>query len=148
MNMQSGLTLIEIIVALAMLAIIGVVGFVALNPAGQIGTARNNQRTSNINTILIAIRENIADTRTGIFNCTAGDIPTSSKKMASGAGNYDLAGCLLGNHYIDALPHDPSASSSHYISNSDYDTGYFVIKNASTGKITVSAPYAEFGKVI
>ena len=141
------MTLMEIVVAVAIMAIIGVVGFVALNPAGQIGTARNNQRKSNIQTILNGISENIADTRTGLFNCTSGDIPSSSKKMAVGAGNYDTAGCLV-PIYLSTMPFDPSASSAHYISNSDYDSGYLVIKNASTGKVTVSAPSAEFGKVI
>jgi hypothetical protein len=46
------------------------------------------------------------------------------------------------------MPFDPSASGAHYASNSDYDTGYNVIRNASTSQVTVSAPSAELGATI
>jgi len=142
-----GVTLIEIIVAMAIVVIVGVVGVVALNPGGQFATARNNQRIAHVNTILNSIRLNIADTRTGVFTCAAGDIPTTTKKMAGGALNYDIAPCLVPT-YAFTLPFDPSAPGAHYTTNSDYDTGYNVLKNASTGQITVSAPAAELGKTI
>ena len=146
--MRKGLTLIEIVVALALAAIIFAGAFSALNPGGQLATARNGQRTAHVNTLVNAIRSNIVDNRTGKFVCAgAGDIPTSSKKMAVGAGNYDVAPCLVPT-YIFAMPFDPSASGARYVSNSDYDTGYFVIKNATTGQVTVSAPSAELGKMI
>ena len=151
---RSGITIIEIVIALAILVMVAVLGLVALNPAGQLGNARNNQRIANVNTILLSIRTNLSDSRTGVFNsgngsgvCAAGDLPTSSKKMAVGAGNYDIAGCLAPT-YLAVLPFDPSAPGAHYASVSDYDTGYYLIKNASSGLVTISAPSAEFGKVI
>lgn len=142
------MTIIEIVVAVAIMTLIGVIGITALNPAGQLASARNNRRTTDLQIIWNGIKSNISDSRTGIFNCTSGDIPTSTKKMAVGVGNYDIAGCLLANHYLDAIPRDPSASSSYYNSESDYNTAYNVVKNASSGIVTVSAPNAESGKSI
>lgn len=145
--MRSGFTIIEFIVGAAILVILTAAAIIGLNPVGQIAGARNSQRIAHVNTLINAIRANIADNRTGTFTCAAGDIPTSSKKMAVGAGNYDIAPCLI-PAYIFALPFDPVAPGAHYASNADYDTGYYVLKNASTGQITVSAPSAELGKTI
>ena len=67
--------------------------------------------------------------------------------MAPGVGNYDIAPCLVPT-YLLALPFDPATSGAHYVSNSDYDTGYFIVQNSSTGQITLSAPAAELKKTI
>jgi prepilin-type N-terminal cleavage/methylation domain-containing protein len=148
-RMRKGFTLIEFIVAVSLLAIVSGIAIRSLNPVGQLRSARNLQRTAHVNTIVNAIRVKLADTRTGVFSCAAGDIPTSSKKMASGnaTNTYDIAPCLVPT-YILAMPFDPSATSSRYVSNTDYDSGYFVMKNASTGQITVSAPSAELNRTI
>lgn len=141
------MTMIEIVVAMALAAIIFAGSIVALNPAGQLASARNSQRTAHVQTLVNAIRANIVDYRTGKFTCNAGDIPSSTKKMATGAGNFDIAPCLVPT-YILAMPFDPKATGAHYTSNTDYDTGYFVVKSTSTGQVTVSAPSAELGKTI
>lgn len=141
------MTLMEIVIVIALLAILLAVAIVSLNPLGEFARARNSQRSYHINAIVTAVRQNIADSTLGAFTCANGDIPTSTKKMASAAGSYDIAPCIVPN-YIQNLPFDPSASSSYYTSVSDYNIGYNVLKNASTGEITVSAPYAELGKVI
>ena len=146
--MRKGITIIEIVVAIALAAVIFGLGVAALNPGGQLASARNSQRVAHVNALVNAIRANIVDNRTGAFLCAGtGDIPSSSKKMAVGQGNYDIAPCLV-PVYLFAMPFDPSATNARYASNADYDTGYFVIKNASTGQVTVSAPSAELGKTI
>lgn len=146
--MRKGITLIEIIIAIAIAAIVSGLIIVALNPAGQLAQARNLERKAHLNAILNGIRQNIADNRTGALACAAGDIPTSTvKRMATGAGNFDIAGCLIPT-YLNVLPFDPSASSSYFNTLADYNSGYNVTKSSSTGQVTVSAPYAEFGQVI
>lgn len=139
--------MMELLIAITILVVLTAVALWALNPVGQIKRARNSQRSLHISAILNAVRANIADTRTGIFTCATGDIPTSTKLMATGAGNYNLGSCIVPN-YLQILPFDPSASSSYFTSLNDYNTGYNIVKNASSGEITVSAPYAELGKVI
>ena len=143
---KKGFTLIEILVVIGIIAVLAGVVIVALNPARQFAQARNTQRTSNVSTILDAIGQNIADNR-GIFTCAAGVIPTTAIKMAVGAGNYDVAPCIAPT-YVPAMPYDPSATGAHYTTNADYDSGYNVVRDAVTGRITVSAPSAELSQVI
>lgn len=139
--------MIEIVVVIALIAIITGVYIVVANPAGQLAATRNNKRTLDLQTLAIAIRQNIADQSNEQFSCASGALPTSSKRMASASGSYDIAPCLIPT-YIFNLPFDPNASSAHYTSNSDYDTGYNVSVNSTTGQVTLSAPYAELGKTI
>ena len=146
--MRQGITIIEIIIAVALIGILAGLGLVALNPIGQLAAARNSQRTFHLNGVMNAIRQNIADTSGGGFTCASGAIPTTTAtRMAVGAGNYDIAPCLVPT-YLPNMPFDPSAPGAHYVSNEDYDTGYTVIRNATSGQVTVAAPSAELNKVI
>jgi len=144
---RAGMTLIEILTAMAILVIVAAIGLISLNIPGQFARARNNQRSNHLNAILVGVRQNIADNRTGIFTCASGDIPTSTKRMAIGAGNYDIAPCLV-PIYLQNLPFDPATTSARYNSVTDYDTGYYILKASSTGEIIISAPTAELGQSI
>jgi prepilin-type N-terminal cleavage/methylation domain-containing protein len=144
---RAGMTLIEILTAMAILVIVAAIGLISLNIPGQFARARNNQRANHLTAILAAVSQNIADNRTGIFTCASGDIPTSTKRMAVGAGNYDIAPCLV-PIYLQNLPFDPSTTSARYNSVTDYDTGYYIVRATSTGEFTISAPAAELGKSI
>lgn len=144
---KQGLTLIEIIITTTLIAILTGIGFLALNPGTQVAGARNTERSLHLQAILNAIRQNIADHSGQVFFCAFGALPTSTKKMATGAGNYDIAPCLVPT-YIIVMPADPTAMGAHYASNTDYDTGYNILQNSSTLQITLSAPSAELGKSI
>jgi prepilin-type N-terminal cleavage/methylation domain-containing protein len=146
-QLRAGFTLIEIIVALAILTITMVIGFVALNPGGQLAASRNTQRTFHLQGIMNGIRQNMADTSGNTFTCAAGPIPATATKMATGGGNYDIAPCLV-PVYIPVMPYDPTATGAHYISNTDYDSGYTVVRNATSGQITLTAPAAELKQSI
>ena len=144
--MKYGFTLIELLLTITIMvaAILATVTY--LNPSGQLAQSRNSQRLLHLNAVLNAIRQNIADNR-GTFDCINGDIPTSTKRMAVGFGNYDIASCLSPN-YLFGLPFDPATSTARFVSNLDYDTGYLIFKNIATGQITLSAPAAELGQNI
>ena len=144
--MRKGLTLIEVLITIVLVAILGGFVIVSLNPVGQLASARNNQRLSNLNTILNSISQNAADNK-GNFTCAAGALPTSTKRMAIGALNYDIASCLI-PIYASVLPFDPKDPLARFTSQTDYDTGYTITRNASSGAVTLSAPSAESGKVI
>lgn len=133
---KRGFTLIEILVVIGIIAVLAAIVIIAINPARQFAQARNTQRTSNIEAILNAIGQNIADNK-GVFTCGAGALPSSATKMA--IGNYDIRDCLVPT-YMSELPVDPISGVAW--NGTTYDTGYEVLQDGSTGRITVSAPQA------
>lgn len=147
-NYKKGFTLIELLVVIGIIAILAGIVIVAINPARQFAQARNTQRSSNVTTILNTIGQRLSDNK-GIFetNCAAGAIPEVATVMGSGVGQYDIAPCVVPT-YVSSMPFDPSATGAHYTSNADYDSGYTVIKDATSGRVTVSAPSAELSEVI
>lgn len=136
---ERGFTLIEILLVMGIIAILAAVVIVAINPARQFAQARNSQRTSNVFSILNAISQNMSDNQ-GVFNCPAGAIPTTATVIKS-SGGYNAVDCITPT-YLPAMPFDPSASGAHFTSASDYDTAYTLLRDSTTGRITVAAPEA------
>lgn len=136
---KGGFTLIEILLVMGIIAVLAAVVIVAINPARQFAQARNSQRTSNVFSILNAISQNMSDNG-GVFACAAGAIPTTATVIKS-SGGYDAASCLTPT-YLPAIPFDPSAAGAHFASATDYNTGYTLVRDSTTGRITVAAPEA------
>jgi prepilin-type N-terminal cleavage/methylation domain-containing protein len=145
--MRKGFTLIEILVSISVIVVLTSIYFFVANPAQQLGAARNSERQLQLQTIMNAIRQNIADQSNQQFSCTSGSLPTSTKKMTSSVGGYNIAPCLVPTYGIFTIPFDPTTSTAHWVSISDYDSGYTIILNAS-GSITLAAPAAELKQTV
>lgn len=140
---NAGFTLIEVLVVIGIIAILAAIVLVAINPARQFAQARNIQRTSNVNAILNAIGQYAAD--------NGGDLPT----IPTSTSDISSALCSeLVPIYLPALPSDPQSAfdGKDITACSDITaattTGYTIVQDAATSRVTVSAPNAELGASI
>ncbi len=133
-----GFTLIEILVVIGIIAVLAAIVIVAINPARQFAQARNTQRESNVNTLLNAIGQDMADNK-GLFGgvCSGVTIPTSGPSpVLDAAGTGTNLSCLAPTYIASSIPRDPSAPAGA-------DTGY-TVQADSSGRVKVCAPnYSE-----
>jgi prepilin-type N-terminal cleavage/methylation domain-containing protein len=124
---QKGFTLIEILVVIGLIAILAAIVLIAINPARQFAQARNSQRTANVETILNALGQDLADHK-GISSCSI----TASSTIGTGTGKLNLSGCL--SAYIsNGIPMDPNGGTA---ADTKYEIGY----SSTNGRYTVCAP--------
>lgn len=134
-----GFTLIELLIVIGILVILMASALVAINPFKQFAQANDANRWSGVTTLMNAVYQNVIDNR-GTFLCAAGGIPTATTTMTSDTGGYNICSCLAPT-YLGAMPYDPQTGS--YTDCTDYDTGYTILRDATTGRITIEAPSAQ-----
>ncbi len=140
---RRGFTLLEMLIVMALIAILAGIVIASLNPARQFALGRNSTRRAHITTIMNAISANVSENG-GIFICSTGTIPSTPTNMSN--GDYDIAPCLAPD-YISSMPFDPSVTDAHWTDSTDYDTGYEVSMDADD-IVTISAPEAELEESI
>ncbi len=142
-----GFTLIEILVVIGMIGILAGAVLVAVNPLKQFAQARNAKRVSDVNAVLNAVSNRIADNN-GQFTggtCDHG-LPTDPMIISDMDENnghiVDLRPCLVPN-YIPELPTDPTTGvmgcTNDSCAGKSYTTGY-TIALTDSHRITVCAP--------
>src|SRR3989339_1836911 len=142
-----GFTLIEILLVIALVAILATAIIVALNPKRQISEANNTTRASHINAILSAVNQYTVQNK-GVLPDT---IPVTVTCNESGSNQICQTGvdCVTGvdlsvltdnELYMVSIPVDPLCEST--------EVSCYTISQSANGRITVCAPEAENDEVI
>ena len=158
-----GFTLLEILLVVAIISILAGIVIVAINPAKQLGDARNAQRRADVGTVLSAVYQYVIDNNGTIPGSIVSDsdsyvsasttcalvkanTPSSEicKSSATNCTGYTNLGYYLatttsdGVSYVTSIPTDPSATST------DVRTGYYIAKlSSNNNRILVCAPLTE-----
>lgn len=132
---SKGFTLIEILIVVALIAILAAVTIVALNPGKSFADTRNATRSSDVRTILNAMTQYAYEEGHAVSDfgsitaCASG-----SDAIGTAVGNINIS-ALLVDEYVVGIPEDPTTGSTA-------DTGYTVCVTAG-GRIQIEAPDAE-----
>jgi prepilin-type N-terminal cleavage/methylation domain-containing protein len=141
---SKGFTLLEVLLVVAIIAILAGIVIIAINPGKNLGDTRNSQRQADVTTILNGVYQYSLDNNgtlpTGITT-TATEICATG--AASCTGLVDLGVVTANGKYLVAMPKDPQCSTTCAANG----TGYKVSKDVN-GRITVVAPSAEQSKTI
>lgn len=139
-----GFTLLEVLLVVAIIAILAGIVIIAINPGKNLGDTRNSQRSADVTTILNGIYQYSLDNNGSI---PTGVTTTATEVCATGAasctGLVDLSVLTAAGKYLVSMPKDPQCSANCATNG----TGYKVSKDVN-GRITVVAPGAEQSKTI
>ena len=154
LSQSKGFTLIELLVVIGILAVLLAITLIAINPARQFSQANNTKRRSDVNSILNAVNQYMADKKGAV---PAGVTTTAlTIKKPVGTDGVDICAILVPT-YIAALPTDPKTGVGTGVgagaavtdcTQAAYDTVYTISQSVANSRITVTATGAELQESI
>ena len=140
MKAKKGFTLIEILLVVAILAILAGIVILAVNPQKQLLDAHNAQRKADVNTILSGVYQYSVDNKGVMPGGNIPTAPTAAIEICTSAVSAtcttatlaDLSTLISSQTYLTAIPVDPAGNVTN-------GAGYTIQKTAN-GRITVAAP--------
>lgn len=141
-----GFTLMELLLVMAILAILSAVVMVAINPTKHFIEARDAERQSEVYAIVNALHQYALDHESSFpENLTTEEREICQTGSVSCVGMYDLSILTDDEIYLITMPVDPECEQENSACGAG-ETGYLLSLTA-TGRISVSAPYAEEGEI-
>jgi prepilin-type N-terminal cleavage/methylation domain-containing protein len=144
---EGGFTLIEILLVIALIALLAGIVIIAVNPAKQLADGRNSRRKADVNTIMNAIYQYAIDNGSmpaslrSSNDCLSSGANDICRTSASDCSNLtDLSVLTTDQKYLPSIPADPQVTTGN-------DTGYYVVINPNN-RVIVCAPQAENGETI
>ena len=139
-----GFTLLEVLLVVAIIAILAGIVILAINPNKQLADTRNAERDADVNTILNAVYQYAIDNNGALPS----EISTTEAEIcdtdaASCSGLVDLSVLTDAGTYLVSIPKDPQCPDA-----CDANGVGYTIEETANGRITVSAPDAEQGDSI
>jgi prepilin-type N-terminal cleavage/methylation domain-containing protein len=146
-SVRSAFTLVELIIVIAIIAILAAAIFVAVDPARRLHESRNAVRASDVATILEAVKKYQVDndgahyteiagltaTQYSVIGTDTTGCSSTCTAQSTQAACVDLSG--IGNTYLSAIPQDPLSGDA---GNTDY-----YISLGNDNEITVGACDSE-----
>ncbi len=145
-KIKQGFTLVELLIVIAVIAILAAAALVAIDPATRINEAQDSERWSAVNALMDAFLQSTVDHDGSYPSTITADGLTYMISTSSGA--CSVSGCpdtvtscldfdeLSTDGYIASLPTDPDGATSY--GSAQGGTGY-TINVATNGIITVAA---------
>ena len=137
---QKGFTLIEVLLVVAIIALLAGIVILAINPNRQLAQSKNSERAADVTTILNAVYQYAID-NDGVI--PASITATATDVCATGGdctGIIDLGVLTASETYLTSIPTDPTGS--------DADSAGYQISSTANNRVTVDAPDAENGETI
>ncbi len=138
--MKDGFTIVNLIISIAIFAVLSVIVLVSVNPAERLQRAKDTRRQQDVVMIAKALKDYSLDHQ-GELPFT-GDISNRKRVLCSDATRLtcgaDADACLeitntdFLNSYLPTLPIDPEKTNAA-------DSGYYIQGDVSTGQLTIGA---------
>ncbi len=152
---QKGFTLLEVLLVVAIIAILAGIVIIAINPGKNLGDTRNSQRSADVNTIINGVYQYVLDNngsnppvggRTGAVAISSTLTEVCNATASTCTGLVDLNVLSTNGKYLVSIPSDPSCPGGTPACAAN-GAGY-KIGLTTNGRLQVTAPQAEQSKTI